>query len=246
MGNDRSRSSGLPHPLHPMLSRAYAILEPMFVEHVIPESGHGLLATEESWEKFLQSIPAAAEPVREKLTEVWSNPRNVSTPAEKWQTLKKHLTIFIGKHEGTSSKKINKHLSSSDRNKIENWPVETVFKYTYPRLDINVSKMQNHLLKSPFCVHPKTGRVCVPIQVESVDSFDPFDVPTLPVLMNELDEYAASTDMETGSNLQDWEKTSLKAYFKPFQKDFLEPLLKSLRRKERELAEERAAITGDF
>ena len=34
-----------------------------------------------------------------------------------------------------------------------------MFQYCFPRLDVNVTKGLNHLLKSPFCVHPKTGQL---------------------------------------------------------------------------------------
>jgi DNA primase small subunit len=43
-----------------------------------------------------------------------------------------------------------------------------------------------HLLKSPFCVHPKTGRICVPIDMQECDDFNPMTVPTIQGLLDEL------------------------------------------------------------
>jgi DNA primase small subunit len=235
----KKKNEGLPQPLHPMLARARDILEPMFVKSVLPESGHGLLATQEACEALLDTMPdAAKETVGKKMKKEWYN--SMTTPEEKWEELKMHLGIVFGP-KGQVKK--SKSMTEKEREQIQNWTTEVVFKYTYPRLDINVSKMQNHLLKSPFCVHPKTGRVCVPIQVEKVDEFDPFQVPTLDQLMKELDDFQ---DDDSGRTLKDWQKTSLKSYFEPFQKQFLEPMMKDLRRSAMVKAEEQAAMTGNF
>eukprot|EP00980_Cylindrotheca_fusiformis_P026442 scaffold16171_cov116-Cylindrotheca_fusiformis.AAC.4 len=235
----KKKNEGLPQPMHPMLARARNILEPMFIEHVLPKSGHGLLATPQACEAFLETMPnAAKETVGENLKKEWC--QSSDTPQEKWEELKKHMGVVFG---SSNKVKKSKSMPEKEREQIRNWTTEVIFKYTYPRLDINVSKMQNHLLKSPFCVHPKTGRVCVPIQVKKVEEFDPFQVPTLDRLMKELDDFQ---DEEGGRTLKDWQKTSLSSYFEPFQKQFLEPMMKDLRRSAREKAEKEAAMTGSF
>ena len=271
--------------IHPMLTRSYDVLEPYFCRYVLPDDsdvpgigGHGLLATSEAWEDLvLDSLPfKAKETVGKNLKKKWSNPDCQLNAIEKWDTLLQHLRVKFGFPASwpspSSSSDVNGDEMSNKRKKSKSnfssstlddetlkvfmWPMEFVFKYTYPRLDINVSKMQNHLLKSPFCVHPKTGRVCVPIDPDQMDAhhpnggFDPFTVPTLGQLARELDDYhkqesEAAEDKKTVLQ-HDWQKTSLKKYFDVFEKGFLEPIEKEWRREERDLAEQHAAIRGDF
>lgn len=268
--------------VHPMLERAYDILEPYFLRDVLPASGHGLLATPEKWEALLDSLPKfARETVGANLKEKWARytPQELSSK-DKWEQLLHHLRVKFdledssandnssrkGQVKGSSNKrpKLSTAMGETDQDKLRValWPMETVFLHTYPRLDINVSKMQNHLLKSPFCVHPKTGRVCVPIDSSRIDDFDPFAVPTLPQLVRELDDHHArekvkNNDEETvngtddddnaGDSFEhDWQKTSLKPYFETFRKNFLVPMQKEWRHQERDQAEKLAAIRGDF
>lgn len=61
-----------------------------------------------------------------------------------------------------------------------------MIQYAYPRLDINVTKGLNHLLKSPFCIHPKTGKICTPFNPRTVEKFNPDTVPTINQLMAEV------------------------------------------------------------
>ena len=73
---------------------------------------------------------------------------------------------------------------------------DIILQYTYPRIDAEVSKHRNHLLKAPFCVHPKTGRVCVPVDPRTIDKFKPEEVPTVGQLLRELDQAKDSGDGE--------------------------------------------------
>lgn len=82
-----------------------------------------------------------------------------------------------------SSCKDKRHRSALMRTKLE-----IIFAHTYPRLDIEVSKKMNHLLKAPFCVHPKTGKVCIPIDPETAWDFDVEAVPTVWQLITELND----------------------------------------------------------
>jgi len=105
--------------------------------------------------------------------------------------------------------------------------------YTYPRLDAEVSKKLNHLLKSPFVIHPGTGRVCVPIDVRRVEEFDPLGVPTVQQLLDEIDAWKGEEEdgVEDGDEVagrgkvQDWQKTSLRPYVEYFRR-FVDGLMK--------------------
>lgn len=109
---------------------------------------------------------------------------------------------------------------------------DILLEYTYPRLDIEVSKHLNHLLKSPFVVHPGTGRVCVPIDTKRCAEFDPLAAPTVIDLLKEIDEWKPTGKPDNNSNnsIQDWEKTSLKPYI-----DYFRSFIVLLMRDEKEI-----------
>jgi DNA primase small subunit len=87
-----------------------------------------------------------------------------------WQSIIEELNAY------ENEVKINsrfKHKHSKTQLCIQN----IILSLTYPRLDINVSKHLNHLLKAPFCIHPKTGLISVPLNENDVLNFKLENIP---------------------------------------------------------------------
>ncbi|RLN18053.1 DNA primase small subunit [Panicum miliaceum] len=187
--------------------RSYTdVLESFFEDKLL--LSQQLFASEERCQKILDLIPD--ENVASELHDKWQGNRRSSISKEdvnaaRWKQLK--TTLQSGKHKVQGLRRC-----------VE----EIVFSYTYPRLDMEVSKHMNHLLKAPFCIHPKTGCVCVPIDPNNCDDFDPTAVPILSQLLGELNAVGFQTDSENN-----WERTSLEKSIRFFRTSFLQPLLKA-------------------
>jgi hypothetical protein len=87
----------------------------------------------------------------------------------------------------------------------------------------------------------------VPIDASKADEFNPFTVPTLRDLVNQIDAaHTSSSSAADSSSQSDLEKTALHPYIQFFESSFLKPLYSSIRRKLRDETEKQAAIAGDF
>ncbi|GAB4857547.1 hypothetical protein Ancab_015455 [Ancistrocladus abbreviatus] len=213
--NHKKVSLGGP-ALHPFLLRSYTeVLKGFFEDRLL--SSQKILSTEERFEKILDMIPdqlssagCIIAAITSELRGRWQENRRSSVSKEdinvvRWEQLKHVLQSGKNKAQGV-------------RRCVE----EIVFCYTYPRLDMEVSKHMNHLLKAPFCVHPKTGRVCVPIDPNHCEEFDPTSVPTLSQLLEELNRSGVGGNIEI-----ELDRTSLGKSIRFFRSSFLQPLLKS-------------------
>ncbi|RHY54516.1 hypothetical protein DYB34_012911, partial [Aphanomyces astaci] len=211
------RKVKLTEPLHP---RAYAILEPMLGDVILGPYGQGVLCSPEHWVKLLDMVPD--DDIRAKLNETWTQQLDTTTPWEKWEQLKAAVEHAV--HD-----KKRKSVSDDRRRHLRTCLAEIVFSYLYPRLDANVSKQRNHLLKS---------RVCVPIDPRHIDDFNYESVPTLVSLERELN----ATDADNAAS----KYRLFQEYVDYFAKDFIQPIHMALLKQKKAAAESTAALTGDW
>ncbi|XP_033628749.1 DNA primase small subunit-like isoform X2 [Asterias rubens] len=193
-GENQVKKVSLPEHLHPSIEQAKRIINHYFEGYAL--RNQGLMEDKASWEKVLTLVNDSN--LRKLLAEQMERAK---TSAERWDRLER---CIMGE------------VSKGNVKKCQHLVTEIKFQYCYPRLDVNVSKGINHLLKSPFCVHPKTGRVCVAFDAKDVDNFDPFTVPDISQLCREIDEFdrkqkATNDENEPPSKkrIKDYKKTSL-------------------------------------
>eukprot|EP01084_Bolivina_argentea_P060826 111128_1 len=190
--------------IHTSLARAFEICVQYFVSCSL-EKQH-VLDTEEGINYFCDMIrfPEVQRDVRNALLQEMDSMEY----ADKWN---KGVFEVFEKH--MKKKGANKRALTANR-------MELVFSYVYPRLDVEVSRHVNHLLKSPFCIHPKTGKLCSIIDPAQCETFDPVTQPTLLQLVNEYNK----AGKENGNKNIGWRDTSLKGIIQVFRETFLNDL----------------------
>uniref|UniRef100_A0A8C4JVJ1 DNA primase n=1 Tax=Dromaius novaehollandiae TaxID=8790 RepID=A0A8C4JVJ1_DRONO len=245
-GAETVKKVTLSEPVHPFVRRSVSVVERYFAAYAL--EGQDILGSRESWEKVLALVP---EEHREPLRGEFPKKRD---SAQRWELLRARMERT--RRAAGAGKSPPCHAD---------W--EIMLQYCFPRLDINVSRGVGHLLKSPFSVHPKTGgsrpprgpppspcpptappfpagRISVPLDLQRLEQFDPFAVPTISSLCQELD---AAGELEDGGEAEpkrrprDYKRTSLAPYVRLF-----EQFVEGMEQARRGEALRRSDLQGDF
>ena len=165
-------SQGLREPIHPLYERAIQTIDKYF--NIILDEQN--LLNDEKGKNLLKGLINAYfgnDAQMERIDNILNSKDN------KVSNIKLNLIQDYLKNIQSQKKNIKKDLT---RLCISDFKLNIL----YPRLDINVSTHINHLLKSPFCIHPKTGLVAVPLSEKDIMNFKIEDIPRLDKLVEDF------------------------------------------------------------
>ncbi|GMT18672.1 hypothetical protein PFISCL1PPCAC_9969 [Pristionchus fissidentatus] len=198
--------------LHPMIEDCYDVI-------MTAENGELVkqMIIDQGWlEKEEEALKDCKNPqLREELARIFT----LSKPATRWWMLRLKCDEKTWRAERDKKTKDMPEMPPSDEARffLRQW----VLARLYPRLDVNVSTGVNHLLKSPFCIHPKTGCVAVPIDAANVHKFDVSTAPRVDQLLEELDTFnreAGDGENRENRKMLAYKHTSLAPHVEVFNK----------------------------
>lgn len=134
--SDKSIKNSFQQPFHPLITRAYNLLEPYFEKHIVCETGQGLLFRKDKYVKLLNSLPD--EQIRRELYESWEKSASTNSNSVgkyRWNQLKAATTPPVNNSFNPQKKRVKHNYGE-----LEQWRYELIFSHCYPRLDANVSK----------------------------------------------------------------------------------------------------------
>lgn len=187
--NKGTKRLNLRRPLHPHIQRSLDTLKPDFL--TIIQEQDPWRDDEVAIQDLLSKIPNSS--ITDALKKEW--------------TTKPHRSS-LDKFQDISSM-AQRLPKANDKKMVIEAEEDIILEVVYPRLDVEVSRQMIHLLKSPFCIHPGTGNVCVPFDANK--EFNPMTSPNLRQIQDELlkyDEEHRGDDKKVAN----WDKTSLKPY----------------------------------
>ncbi|KRW98994.1 Metalloenzyme, LuxS/M16 peptidase-like protein [Pseudocohnilembus persalinus] len=221
LGGSKKEGSKLKHGLiqnggkqtHYQLDRAYNILKKYFDN------------IETNQQIFIKKPEIIKNIIKDKNEKLWQQIESSWNKGNPQKTSQQKIEIIKEEVQKYNDSKENNFKISSDA-----LIKEIVINLLYPRLDVNVSKQMNHLLKAPFSMHPKTGKVCVPFTEQQFDSFDPFSVPSMEELNNHLLQNNGNVSQKLFCTQKTTQSTQIK---KIFDGSYSEVIPKILRGKHR-------------
>lgn len=170
---DRSLSKrlALKRPYHPHLLRSLNMLKPYFMEFILEE--------QDPWRNDNDALKTLLPNLSDKnltdaLTKYWVSDEPNRSSLDKWNDI----------DEFASNLKFNSPQRRKDfMYRLKDCKEDIVLLILYPKLDIEVTRQLIHLLKAPFCIHPATGNVCVPIEPST---FTPDKAPKVSTILEEF------------------------------------------------------------
>eukprot|EP00477_Mikrocytos_mackini_P000945 GAHX01001015.1.p1 GENE.GAHX01001015.1~~GAHX01001015.1.p1 ORF type:complete len:459 (-),score=70.44 GAHX01001015.1:61-1404(-) len=213
--------------LHPVFRRAYKICGEYFHDLFIKQ--YDMFTNSDLRTRLLDIVGyKGGEKLKLKVEEIIKNKLDGDKNSSRiWDV----VLSCIEEHDKAIATKRKNNSSvghgATDGNHCSKILLTIYISFTYPRIDIEVSKQLNHLLKAPFSIHPGTGNVCIPLDKENVDDYNQIiECPNVTSLWNELNA-PKKTKVENGRNKKESEKMRNAVHF--FDENFLKKLEASAR-----------------